>query len=134
MITLLIMMIERLIIQMDGGQTVYDDRTLSHKLYRNLFRKPNTKSCSIRPRESRLWSLTTSFFLCLLPTWDQLEKARYIPQRIIEDAPLLVNLPPASPCQPSPIRAYLTSFFFSLYIFPTPLPALEFLPNPSDSG
>ena len=54
---------ERLNIQMDNGQTVHDNVTLTHSFYSNEPRKPNHSLHNNQPRTLRTWSMTVSFLI-----------------------------------------------------------------------
>ena len=103
------------------GQTI--SRTLACYLYSNQPRKPNHHLYSNWPRTVRIWPrLPASLDFC--PSFQltaNLRKLNILLKQITKDAPLLVNLPPASPCQQPLIRADMKPVPF--YSFPTPLTA-----------
>ena len=73
---------ERLNTQMNSGQTIYDNRTLTHHLCRKQPGKPKHSVCSHPRRAPRTWSMSASFTIfCTLPPpiQDQPEKAKYAP-------------------------------------------------------
>ena len=92
-----------------------------------------TNSAAIGP-EWRTWSTTVSFPVFCPPftTHDQSEKIKHVPQthHIIWPASSLPSSSFHSNLQP----AYLKPSLFSLWSFPTPLPAYESLPKASDEG
>lgn len=78
--------------------------------------------------------MPASLIFCLL---FQLQDQRRKPNMFPNQAPrmsLLAGLPPASPGGQPSIRTHWSPSLFSLYNFPSPLPASESLPNTSDGG
>lgn len=98
-------------------------RTLTHDL------------CSNQPRMVKTWSMTVSFPI-FAPSQNRPEKAKCFPNESCK-MPFLVSLPPATPCQPPLITAYLEPLhtFFLLYqAFPLLCQPFESLSKTSESG
>ena len=89
---------ERLNIQTDMGQTIYDTRTLTPNLCRNQPEKPNHTLCRDGPRTTRTQCLPASSPSPPLPLSTNsgpTRETKYAPQPITE-VPLLVSQPLAS--------------------------------------
>ena len=115
-------------VQIDNGQTVHENRTLTHNLCSNQFKKPDRNLWSHQLWDWA-WSVIPSsphFCPCFQFRTSQRKPNNTFPTTYL-DIQLLVSLPPISPGLPHHSEHTWAHPSFSPESFP--MPAFEFLPN-----